>query len=615
MRTVNKPLSLEVLEARALFAADVVEGTSHYDEVMQALQSTGTINVSFDATAPAGVYRLLLVGNDETDITIDFDKLPSFVTQINVSKFDSITFSGKDSLVNLVAKDVNSLVAPEISTVGFEAKNVDYIELKSVSGYASIEGNRVQTHISSFEAINLTLNVNSLLLDADTLPKQVTVWNAHAVIAVPNVPATWDLSTFSGLEDKSQQLRLGSSDLTTKWDGVLEALHSASPIDASFDPNAPVGVYRLMLVGDSNANVTIDFDKLPSFVTSLNVSHFDSIVFEGKDTLVNLIASDVNSLKAPEISVIFGLEATNVDYIELSSVKGYASIQGDRVETHIGNFDAINLTLNVNSLLLDTESLPKQITLWNSKSIIALPHVPSSWDLSTVSGMEDKSQLRLGSSDITTGTPDVTETPQQPVVFSADLHVRALLDRLEVLYNQTGGFDAGMIRRIVAELNQPQQTVGTTVAPELILRRELPLALTTDGTSSISFPPIANPPLEVVVDPGQLLQSGAISNEKLEAYVSADGGQVVLVENPTLSSTQDDTSPAVVHVTINPEAEVATPQPTVWGIISQLVERGMDIKQYLVNQLTQEIVPGERGSVLLVDPKPIRGTHHQRTLG
>lgn len=614
MRTVNKPLSLEVLEARALFAADVVEGTSHYDEVMQALQSTGTINVSFDVTAPAGVYRLLLVGSEETDITIDFDKLPSFVTSINVSKFDSITFSGKDSLANLVAKDVNSLVAPEISTVGFEAKNVDYIELKSVSGYASIEGNRVQTHISSFEAINLTLNVNSLLLDADTLPKQVTVLNANAVIAVPNVPETWALSTFSGLEDKSQQLRLGSSDLTTKWDGVLEALHSTSPIDASIDPNAPAGVYRLLLVGDSSANVTIDFDKLPSFVTSINVSHFDSIVFEGKDSLVNLIANDVNSIKAPEINVI-GFEATNVDYIELSSVKGYASIQGDRVETHIGNFDAINLTLNVNSLLLDSESLPKQITLWNSKSIIALPNVPSSWDLSTLSGMDDKAQLRLGSSDITTGVPDVNETPQQPVVFSADLHVRALLDRLEVLYNQTGGFDAGMIRRIVAELNQTQETVGTTVAPELILRRELPLALTTDGTTAISFPPIANPPMEVVVDPGQLLQSGTISNEKLEAYVSADGGQIVLVENPTLSSTQDDASPAVVHVTINPEAEVATPQPTVWGIISQLVERGMDIKQYLVNQLTQEIVPGERGSVLLVDPKPVRGTHHQRTLG
>lgn len=614
MRSATKPLSLEILEARALFAADGVEAASHYAEVMLALESSGKVTASFDATAPAGVYRLMLVGDETSTVKIDFDKLPAFVTSISVSKFDTITFSGTDSLVNLVAKDVNSLVAPQISTVGFEAKNVDYIELKSVSGYASIEGNRVQTHIPSFEAINLTLNVNSLLLEADTLPKQVTVWNAHAVIALPNIPNTWDLSTFSGLEDRGQQLRIGSSDTSTKWDGVLDALQSSSPIDASIDPNAPAGVYRLMLVGDSYANVTINFDKLPSFVTSINVSKFDSIVFEGKDSLVNLIANDVNSIKAPEISVI-GFEATNVDYIELKSVAGYASIQGDKVETHVGNFDAINLTLNVNSLLLDTNTLPKQITLWNTKSIIALPNVPVAWDLSTLSGMEDKGQLRLGSSDVSTGTTDVNETPQTPVVFSTDLHVRALLDRLEVLYNQTGGFDAGMIRRIVAELNQPQETVGSMVAPELLLRKDLSASLIVDSPSANGFSFTAPAPVEVVVDPGLLLQSGAIANDKVEAYISPEDGHVVLIENPTLEHSATDATPAVVHVTINPEAEVVVPQPTVFGIISQLVERGMDIKQYLVDQLTQELVPGERNGVLLVDPKPVRGTHHQRTVG
>ncbi len=614
MRSATKPLSLEILEARALFAADGVEAASHYAEVMLALESSGKLTASFDTTAPAGVYRLLLVGDETSTVKIDFDKLPAFVTSISVSKFDTITFSGTDSLVNLVAKDVNSLVAPQISTVGFEAKNVDYIELKSVTGYASIEGNRVQTHIPSFEAINLTLNVNSLLLEADTLPKQVTVWNAHAVIALPNIPNTWDLSTFSGLEDRGQQLRVGSSDISTKWDGVLDALQSSSPIDASIDPNAPAGVYRLMLVGDANANVTIDFDKLPSFVTSINVSKFDSIVFEGKDSLVNLIANDVNSIKAPEISVM-GFEATNVDYIELKSVAGYASIQGDKVETHVGNFDAINLTLNVNSLLLDTDSLPKQITLWNTKSIIALPNVPVAWDLSTLSGMEDRGQLRLGSSDVSTGTTDVSETPQTPVVFSTDLHVRALLDRLEVLYNQTGGFDAGMIRQIVAELNQPQGTVGSMVAPELLLRKDLSASLIADSPSANGFSFTAPVPVEVVVDPGLLLQSGAIANDKVEAYVSPEDGHVVLIENPTLEHSATDAAPAAVHVTINPEAEVVVPQPTVWGIISQLVERGMDIKQYLVDQLTQELVPGERNGVLLVDPKPVRGTHHQRTVG
>jgi len=402
-------------------------------------------------------------------------------------------------------------------------------------------------------------------------------------------------------------------DAAVQFDEVLQALDTTSKISASFDPNAPAGVYRLMLVGDSNAMVTIDFDKLPSFVTSINVSKFDSVTFEGKDWLVNLIASDVNSIKAPEINIIGVFEATNVDYIEIKSVSGYAAIQGDRVVAHIDNFSAINLTLNVTTLLLETEALPKQITFWNTKTVIALPNVPSSWDLSPFSGLEDKeSQLRIGSSDVTTGVIDIAQTPQQPVVFSTDLHVRALLDRLEVLFNQTGGFDVTVIKRIVAELDHVQETVGSTVIPEMIMRREFSSTFAIEQPTSVKFSPSLNASVEVIVDPSQLTASLPLADGNSNNVIGSYDAPIILIGSPALPMSADDTTRAAVQVTIDPAAEVGLPQPTVWGIISQLVERGMDLKQYLIDQLTQEIVPGERAGVLLVDPKPVRGAHNPR---
>lgn len=394
---------------------------------------------------------------------------------------------------------------------------------------------------------------------------------------------------------------------------VAQALVTTGKIDASFDPNAPQGVYRLMLVGDSNATVKINFDLLPSFITSINVSKFDSIVFEGKDSLVNLIASDVNSIRAPEISVI-GFDARNVDFIELKSVSGYASIQGDRVEAHISNFEAVNLTLNVKTLLLDTEALPKQITFWNTRTVIALPHVPSSWDLSSFSGLENRtSQLRIGSSDVTTGVSNELST-NPLTTFPTDLHARGLLDRLEVLFKQTGGFDAKTLQRIVQELDRGQQTLAGGVAAEVILRREGNPALVAETSGATSFGDVARAPIEVVVKPDMITTDFAVQETSTVSTAegfSADAGRAIVTTNPLLPANTANQAGVAVQVTVDPTADIPVPQPTVWGVISQLVERGMNLKQYLLDQLAQGLVPGERDSVLLVDPKPVR--HSQQT--
>jgi hypothetical protein len=94
---------------------------------------------------------------------------------------------------------------------------------------------------------------------------------------------------------------------------------------------------------------------------------------------------------------------------------------------------------------------------------------------------------------------------------------------------------------------------------------------------------------------------------------SGDGASSVVVQSTLRPLESDAVSLPLVNVTIDPEVESSTPQASVWGLISQLVERGMDLKQYLINQLAQELSPGERTGVLLVDPKPIRGANNLRS--
>lgn len=403
-----------------------------------------------------------------------------------------------------------------------------------------------------------------------------------------------------------------------QFDEVLQALTAKGKMSAVFDPGAlSVGVYRLLLSGEASSSVTVNFDLLPSYVTSVGVTQFDSVKFEGEDRLVNLLLSDVNSFSAPQIDVLGGFYASNVDQIEIKSVSGYATIQGDRVNADIAEFRAINLLLNVNALVLDTNTLPVQITFWNTRTVIALPTVPNGWDLSAFSGLDNvQGQLRLGSSDISGSPSPVGSNDAQALLFS-EPHVKALLDRLELLYRETGGFDATTIRRIVAELDNAQHFAASAsgLVPEDLLRRDLTTHSVAEAPTSFKFLPPAETSVSIPVD--AWVGAKLLSTDSTELIARGDSGSESapsVVVQPSLSPVEAEVvNLPMVNVSIDPEVDAAAPQASVWGLISQLVERGMDLKQYLINQIAQELRPGERTGVLLVDPKPIRGANSFRS--
>lgn len=342
-----------------------------------------------------------------------------------------------------------------------------------------------------------------------------------------------------------------------QFDEVLQALTAKGKINAVFDPGSlSVGVYRLLLSGEATSSVTVNFDLLPSFVTSIGVTQFDSVKFEGEDRLVNLILSDVNSFSAPQIDVLGAFYASNVDKIEINSVSGYATIQGDRVKADITEFRAINLLLNVNALVLDTNSLPVQITLWNTRTVIALPTVPNGWDLSTFSGLDNvQGQLRIGSSDISGSPSPAGSTDAQALLFS-EPHVKALLDRLEILYRETGGFDASTIRRIVAELDNAQHfaTTATGLIPEDLVRRDLASHAIGEAPTSFKFLPATEISMDIAVDATIGATMAAMDTTAPVARGDAGGetAPTVVVQSALRPVEADAVNLPLVNVTIDP---------------------------------------------------------------
>jgi len=433
------------------------------------------------------------------------------------------------------------------------------------------------------------------------------------------------------------------------------AISSSQSIEASFDPSLLKNdTWRLVLRGTADANVTIDFDKLPASITSISVSQFDTVKFEGADRLVNLYATDVRAIEAPAIDVEGLFYASNVDRISLKSVSGYLQISGNIVEAKIDNLGGYNSPVtpihlfSLKALTLETSSPRLNFeTIQNNGLVIALPKVPSSWDPGNhstwkgVSGLDNiQSQLRLGTRDITitaaaeqrpTLTPteprsEVPQTPETPTLspFVSEIDLRAFFDRLEVVFNQAGGFgaskfDVGTLKRVVAELNQVQDTnvsIAASPIPQMLLRRDVFTPQSTDYVGTNFFVPIADEKAPVVIAPTQL-ESHFETDPRTGAYGKDQSGSpyLLLIDPLRPASATSESSSEIVHVTVDPEAPLDTPKLGLMGIISLFVDRAVDLKQYFLNQLSQEVVPGERPSVLLVDPKPVRPVHHQKLIG
>lgn len=470
---------------------------------------------------------------------------------------------------------------------------------------------------------------------------------------------------------EARALFAGTALAVPEFDLVAQALNASGPIEASFDPKLP---NRLVLHGAPDVDLTIDFDKLPSTVTSIDIAHFDSVKFEGKDVLYNLFVTDVRALEAPQIDIWGGgIITSNVEKLTLNSVHGDLLMAGDKMDAKINDLGGTSVVLKLNALVLETQSKSLSlVSMVNDQAVIALPIVPSSWDPVNpkswrgLSGFEDVStQIRLGTRDVSLqaapsdsgshhdstnptspanpatpspSTPPVSGghggnaderpiTPTTPITppLAAEIDLRSYLDRLEIMFNKVGGFEAtgfdiGTVKRVVAELRQSQQAPQTFAPGELVVPDVNRRAFLTESSGTHfdghDFAPAADTktPVAVGVD-GDVVQipHGVSASQTEDQHEEIPP---VLVDAPLRLPDGDNDLPShTVHVTVDPEAPVESPQSSLLGVISLLVDRAMDLKQYVIHQLSQEVMPGERTGVLLVDPKPVRPSQQTKFTG
>lgn len=449
---------------------------------------------------------------------------------------------------------------------------------------------------------------------------------------------------------------------TPEFDLVVQAIDATGHIDASFDPKIP---NRLVLHGSADIDLTINFDKLPATVTSIDLSNFDSVRFEGKDVLYNLYVTDVRALEAPRIDVWGGgIIASNVDRISLNSVHGDLLLAGDKVDAKINDLGGTSVVLKLNSLILETESKSLNlVSMINDRAVIALPITPASWDPSNprswkgLSGFEDiSSQVRLGTRDVTIAatTPDTqipthptepglpsspvtpttpipggqgnTAEPVDPITppLTTEIDLRSYLDRLEVLFNKVGGFEAtgldiGTVTRVVAELRHGQHGPQAGAPNELpvpdSMRHTLQVESGATHFVSAAVTPVAEAKVPVAVT-FEDLGNGQPHGEPLpHSDMAGVNPPHILSDAPlTLSDgVQGDAAPVHnIHVTVDPDAPAETPRFNLFNVISLFMDRAVNLKSYVIDQLSQEFVPGERTGVLLVDPKSVRASQQNK---
>ncbi|MBP8257828.1 MAG: hypothetical protein KAX37_10915, partial [Opitutaceae bacterium] len=324
--------------------------------------------------------------------------------------------------------------------------------------------------------------------------------------------------------------------------------------------------------------------------------------------------------------------------------------------------------LKLNALVLETRSNSLNlVSMINDRMVIALPITPASWDpldsrsWKGLSGFDNIStQIRLGTRDITiaatspdshepaspsesgnsgssstpvlpdTGvhdgggnqTPEVTHPEIPPL--SAEVDLRSYLDRLEVLFNKVGGFEAtgldiGTVTRVVAELRHAQIEGHAGAANELPIPESMRRNLLVDSgathldTHAILPAAEAKVPIAVNVEDlgNDLVHADALANANLS---SSEAPHILSNVPLNLSEGVHGESQANhgVHVTVDPDAPVEAPKFNLLNVISLFMDRAVNLKSYVIDQLSQEIVPGERTGVLLVDPKSVRASQQNK---
>lgn len=194
-------LRLEMLETRTLLAGTGFDKA--LAEVSPAIKGTGDFSVSFSERI--GQSEIFITGSNLGTVTINFDTLPSFVTAVTVKNFDTVTFSGTDSLQKLVASDIKVLDAKSISvSTGLYATNVGSVSLATGGEIAVLSGTASKLDIARLDNTLIISDLQRLSVSSVTPTVSIVSLNSTQTVTMLYQA---ELVSVAGLADSSKQVQ------------------------------------------------------------------------------------------------------------------------------------------------------------------------------------------------------------------------------------------------------------------------------------------------------------------------------------------------------------------------------------------------------------------------
>ncbi|ACB77244.1 hypothetical protein [Opitutus terrae] len=438
---------------------------------------------------------------------------------------------------------------------------------------------------------------------------------------------------------ETRTLLAGAADpfgLVADYNAVVAAVSGQGDFSASFSTN--FGNHQLVLTGTADTTLTIDLDKLPDFVTNLDISNFGSVTFIGHDDIATMRVSNVDKIEAPNLTITGALQANKVDFMEVgdTGVLSVLTFTGDKTELKVGNFgDGSTIVSSLGALTLSTQD---DLVLFVAA---ATSDHPDQYlylkDYNAGLIVDPDGILRSNIRDWSPAvdhpvTPDDPATPDTPVPpdsptdpitpepptephepgfvivdLPLDEHMRTFVMELRSLLASSSGDIDELIAQYVAHRDQSS----------------LPLAIVADGTSHFGgFTPSGmrgnvSTPLPAPSIPGFTIPAA----DGLHGPVLPDDLQSLGMtpELPALAVKEFDMhfgavapldlGATAVGLALPTSRAARQGEATARPMESEptLAESVRALGSYIAERVTAEFTPGQQSFVLLVDPPPSRG--------
>jgi hypothetical protein len=441
-----------------------------------------------------------------------------------------------------------------------------------------------------------------------------------------------------------------AADLSDPFGLVADLAHASQALSgagfgASFDTH--FGNHFLVVTGGEDSSLTINLDQLPSYITGIQLSSFESVTVTGTDHVERLLLRDIGSMSATGLNVDGALTAQNTGSLSLAAVEGNIAVSGDKMTLSIDKIGELSLLVSdVDDLTFSSQTSEISMLFGQREQTLRLTSnaLPSGWH---ISGW-DNSRIHVilpsvdqGNSDTGTDTPtvpvdsgsnsggsgsvDVPTTPSAPdtssgpdthdskdefviITHPLDEQTRLFLEQISRLLHSSDA-DAG--QRVLDLLDQ-SGIVTPNGNVEIAAQNGGLLASNVLRTAAVgSFSSVTKTTSQPYMDVSKFANvSGELAlwtNSDLILSRAVDA-KATLPDNLSLSKLVDVDLSWPVSLSPSEPPHVTRSAKNDSGEIREVpIEDSVRaLGSYIVDRVVAEFSPGQQSLVLLVDPQPTR---------